>query len=377
MAETESGQEKTETASERRLQQARERGEVPRSRDLSTAALLIVGSASVLAFGERGAQVMLVLARAQFSFGPHAWRDPGAMVAALGQATRAGLVIALPILVLLTLAGIFASVALGGASFSSEALAPKFSRLDPIAGLGRLFALRSLVELVKSIGKLIVVGIPCVLILWHLMQVLLALSSQTPAQAAAHAVSMLGWGFLGMAAATAIIAAFDVPWQLYDYATKMRMSRQEVREESKDTDGRPEIKQRIRKVQQEMARKRMLADVPKADVIVTNPDHYAVALRYDSTAMGAPKLLAKGVDFMAERIRKVAGEHGIAIVQAPALARAVHHSTEVGYEIPKGLYLAVARILAYVFQLDRYRKGAGASPVWPDDLPIPDELRVG
>ena len=376
MAETESGQEKTESASERRLDQARERGEVPRSRDLGTAMLLIVGAASLLIFGRHGAEVVMTLARDHFDFGPRIWREPDAMLTALGEATRAGLMVALPIMLLLMVAGVVASVALGGVSLSAEALQPKFSRLDPIAGIGRLFALRSLVELAKSIGKLLVVGVPCVLILWHLMRVMLALSGQEPSVASLHAASILGWGFLGMAGATAIIAAIDVPWQLYEYANKMRMSRQEVREESKDTDGRPEVKQRIRRVQQEMARKRMLSDVPKADVIVTNPEHYAVALKYDSAKMGAPKLLAKGADFMAARIRAVAGENGVPIVQAPALARAVYHSTEVSYEIPKGLYLAVARILAYVFQLDRHRKGAGASPVWPDDLPIPDELRV-
>ena len=376
MAETESGQEKTEEASTRRLEQAHERGEVPRSRDLSTSALLIVGAASAIAYGPSATAVMLKLAHGQFAFGANAYRHPEAMVTALGLATRAGLVIAVPIMLLLAVAGIAANISLGGFSLSAEPLLPKFSRLDPIAGIARIFTLRSLVELSKSIVKFFVVGVPCVLILSGMMKSLLALSGQSPVQAALHGASIVGWGFLGMAAATALVAAVDVPWQLYEYANKMRMSRQEVREEAKDTDGRPEVKQRIRRVQQEMARKRMLADVPKADVIITNPDHYAVALSYASGSMGAPKLLAKGVDFMAERIRKVAGEHEIPIVQAPALARAVYHSTDVGYEIPKGLYLAVARILAYVFQLDRYRQGAGNAPVWPDDLPIPDELQV-
>ena len=197
---------------------------------------------------------------------------------------------------------------LGGVSFNVDSLMPKFSRIDPLAGLARMFSMNALVELAKAVLKLVAVSVPVFFILTALTDDLLALDMQSIQSAMAGAVGIVGWGFLAMAAATMLIAMVDVPWQLYSYAQKLKMSFQEIQEEMKDTDGRPEVKSRIRRLQQEMSRKRMLADVPQADVIITNPDHYAVALKYDADKMGAPRVLAKGVDFLASRIRQAATE---------------------------------------------------------------------
>ena len=375
MAEQNEGQEKTEEPTARRLEQAREQGQVPRSRELTTTALLLAAGGTLMLMAPFVYAQFQELAMVSWRIDAATIRAPDGMFRILRSGLWLGLLAGLPVVVVVTAIGIASVLALGGVAVTFEPLLPKFSRIDPLAGLGRMFSLRSLVELLKAILKLFVVGVPVFLILSALSDEILALDLEHIDAAIMHALSLVGWGFLGMAAATIIIALVDVPWQLHDFASKMKMSLQEIKEEMKDTDGRPEVKQRIRRLQQEMASRRMLADVPNADVIITNPEHYAVALKYDAGSMGAPRVLAKGADFLAARIRQAATEHSVTIVQTPALARAVYYSTEVGGEIPKGLYLAVARILAYVMQLNRYRTGQGTAPVWPDELPIPDDLR--
>ena len=375
MAEQNEGQEKTEEPTSRRLEQAREQGQVPRSRELTTTALLLAAGGTLMLLAPFVYAQFIELGRLSWQIDSATIRAPDGMFRILRSGLWLGVLAGLPVVVVVTAIGIASVLALGGVSVTFQPLMPKLSRIDPIAGIGRIFSMRSLVELLKAILKLFVVGVPVFLILSALSDEILALDLQHIDAAIMHAMWLVGWGFLGMAAATIIIALVDVPWQLYDFASKMKMSLQEIKEEMKDTDGRPEVKQRIRRLQQEMASRRMLADVPNADVIITNPEHYAVALKYDAGSMGAPRVLAKGADFLAARIRQAGTDHAVTIVQAPALTRAVYYSTEIGGEIPKGLYLAVARILAYVMQLNRYRKGQGTAPVWPDELPIPDELR--
>lgn len=375
MAEQNEGQEKTEEPTTRRLEQAREQGQVPRSRELTTTALLLAAGATLMLMAPFVYAQFIELAEVSWRIDSATIRAPDGMFRILRSGMWLGVLAGLPVVVVVTAIGIASVLALGGVAVTFQPLMPKFSRIDPIAGIGRMFSLRSMVELLKAILKIFVVGVPVVLIMHSLADEILALDLEHIDAAIMHALSLVGWAFLGMAAATIIVALVDVPWQMYDFSSKLKMSLQEIKEEMKDTDGRPEVKQRIRRLQQEMASRRMLADVPNADVIITNPEHYAVALKYDAGSMGAPRVLAKGADFLAARIRQAGTEHAVTIVQTPALARAVYYSTEVGGEIPKGLYLAVARILAYVMQLNRYRAGQGTAPVWPDELPIPDDLR--
>ncbi len=375
MAEQNEGQEKTEEPTSRRLEQSREQGQVPRSRELTTTALLLAAGGMLMLIAPFIFEQFVQLGQVSWRIDAATIRAPDGMFRILRAGLWLGALAGLPVVVFVTVVGITSVLALGGVVYTFQPLAPKLSRISPIAGLGRMFSKRSLVELLKACLKLVVVGLPVFLILSSLSDEILALDLAHIDAAIMQSLSLVGWGFLGMALATAIVALVDVPWQIFDNADKLKMSLQEIKEEMKDTDGRPEVKQRIRRLQQEMASRRMLSDVPEADVIITNPEHYAVALKYDAGNMGAPRVLAKGVDFLAARIRQVATEKEVTIVQAPALARAVYYSTDIGGEIPKGLYLAVARILAYVMQLDRYRTGQGTAPVWPDELPIPDELR--
>ena len=294
----------------------------------------------------------------------------------VGEASAEALWMLAPVFILLLLAAVLGPAALGGWVFSTSALAPKFERLDPVRGLQRMFSVRSLVELLKAIAKVLLVGAITVLLLWTLRGELAAMEMQPLEPAIHHAVTMLGWSGLALSASTLLIAALDVPFQLFDHAQKLRMTMQQVRDELKESEGRPEVKSRIRQLQRQFARSRMMAAVPKADVVITNPTHYAVALRYDAGRAAAPMLLAKGSDLVALKIREIAEAHGVPVVSSPRLARAIWFTTEIEAEIPAGLYLAVAQVLAYVFHLRNYRRGRGSAPVLPDELPIPEGMDI-
>jgi Flagellar biosynthesis pathway, component FlhB len=257
---------------------------------------------------------------------------------------------------------------LGGISFSSEALLPKLERLDPISGLGKIFAMRGLVELGKALLKLLLIGAVLVFTLRHWQGELLATGRGEVMFGIAHAMSLLGRASLLFGVVLALIGAIDALYQRFDYAKRQRMTKQELRDESKESEGNPELKGRIRQVQHEMSRRRMMQDLPKADVVVVNPSHFAVALRYDDGRSAAPRVIAKGVDVLAQQIRLVAGAHRIPLVEAPPLARALYATTELGREIPAALYVAVAQVLAYVYQL----KQATAQGETPPAAPTPE-----
>ena len=275
-------------------------------------------------------------------------------------------------LLVIALAG---PVSLGGWLFSSEALQPKFSRMNPLSGLKRMFSVQALVELGKAVGKFLVVLTVAVAVLMANQDDLLSIGHEPLPQAIAHSAQIVGWCSLWMACSLILIAAIDVPFQLWDHKQKLMMTKQEVRDEFKDTEGKPEVKSRIRQLQYEMAQRRMLQEVPQADVVITNPTHFAVALKYDADKGGAPRLVAKGGDFLALKIREIAQEHRVELLESPALARAVFYSTELDQEIPAGLYLAVAQVLAYVYQLKQFRAGKGKRPGPLPDLPIPPDLQ--
>src|SRR5690606_7580000 len=260
-------------------------------------------------------------------------------------------------------------------SFSAKLLAPKGERLNPLAGLKRMFSIKALVELLKALAKFLVVLVMALVVLNMRTDDLLALGNQTLPSAIAQSAWILGTSLVLLACALILIAAVDVPFQIWDNKKKTRMTKQEVRDEYKDSEGKPEVKSRVRQLQREMAERRMMGEVPKADVVITNPTHYAVALKYDPVNSGAPVVVAKGADFLAQKIREVAAEHDVIVLESPPLARAVYYSTELEHPIPAGLYLAVAQVLAYVYQIRQYQQGKGQRPGPMPEPPIPDDLR--
>lgn len=374
MAEEETGQERTEEATPRRLERAREEGQVPRSRELGTAAILLAGSGSLIAFGEPLSQRMLEVARGCFALQRGDIFETSFMAERLVDALQWSMLGLLPIMIALTLAALLSPVALGGWMFSAKPMLPRFERLNPISGLQRMFSLRSLVELLKAIAKVVVVGGATLLLLWSLRADVLEMAREPLEPAIHHATYLVLWSTLALSASTLLIAAVDVPFQIFDHAGKLRMTTQQVRDELKESEGRPEVKSRIRQLQRQMAKARMMSAVPKADVVITNPTHYAVALRYDLEQAGAPLLVAKGADHLAFRIREIAQANGVPVVSSPRLARAIFHTTEVEQEVPAALYLAVAQVLAYVFHLRNWRRLGGKPPQAPGEFDIPDGM---
>jgi flagellar biosynthetic protein FlhB len=369
------GQERTEPATPKRLREAREKGQVARSRELSTFAVMVVGSTSLLLLGGGMIGGIEHLFDSLLRVDRAAIFNSGALTEHFAAAVLSALSAFTPFLILVALAAVLAPLAISGWTFSPDALSFKWDKLDPIKGLGRVFSWRGLMELVKALAKFMVVAVAGVLILRGASQHILGLGVEPVGRALSDTATLLGWGFLGLSLSLFVIALVDVPFQLWNHARELKMTRQEVRDELKETEGRPEVRGRIRSLQREMAQRRMMAEVPKADVIITNPTHYAVALRYEAERDGAPVVVAKGMGFIAEQIRRIGIESGVIQLQAPPLARAIYYSSELDQPIPTGLYLAVAQGLAYVYELRRARAARDRAPEPPQDLPIPDEFR--
>jgi flagellar biosynthetic protein FlhB len=377
MAESESGQDKTEDPTDKRKRDAREKGEIARSKELNTVASTLAGAGALLAFGGNLAETLMTLMRMNFSLTREVLTDERSMGMFLLASGKMAIWAVQPILMLLFVIAFVSPIALGGFIFSGSLLQPKFSRMNPLSGIKRMFSLNSLTELLKAMAKFMVILIVALVVLSNDRQALLAIANEPLEQAIIHSVQVVGWSALWMAAGLLLIAAADVPFQLWQTHKKLKMTKQEIKDEYKDSEGKPEVKQRIRQLQREVSQRRMMAAVPEADVIITNPTHYAVALQYDPEKGGvAPLLVAKGTDFIALKIREIGVEHKVQILESPALARAIYYSTEVEGEIPAGLYLAVAQVLAYVFQIRQYRAGKGKRPEpLKEDLPIPPDLR--
>jgi flagellar biosynthetic protein FlhB len=374
MAE-QSGMERTERATPKRQQEAREKGQVPRSRDLNTVLLMLASSGGLIAFGSTMTDGLARQMTAAFTRTRDSLFDPLTLQPFMGQVLVEVLLALAPFLLLLFVVALLAPMALGGWSFSPKALALNFGKLDPVTGLGRIFSLRAPVEALKSFAKFLVVAVVCGILLRQRAGELFVLGSEPLEAGLLHAAHIIAWSFVGMSAVLILIAAVDVPFQLWDHTNKLKMTKQEVKDENKQTEGSPELKGRIRTVQRRMAQQRMMHDVPGADVVVTNPTHYAVALRYDQADMGAPKVVASGADLIAAEIRKVAVANDVTLVEAPPLARALYYNAEIGQEIPAGLYVAVAQLLAYVYQLRAVSSSARKPPVLPQEFPIPPDLR--
>ncbi|HWV16686.1 MAG TPA: flagellar biosynthesis protein FlhB [Cellvibrio sp.] len=368
-------QEKTEEASGRKLEKAREEGQIPRSRDLTTSVVLLLGSIGLYYFADFMFSRLMGLTQACFTLTRQAIFDPNAMIGHLASAIFEGMVSMMPFFALMLLASIAGPVGLGGLLFSGDALLPKFSRMNPMSGLKRMFGPHAVVELVKALAKVAVILGATILILKFYAQEMFRLSDEDVNVAILHSAHISIVATIALSATTILIAAVDIPWQLYEYSKKLKMTKQEVRDESKDSDGKPEVKGRIRQLQREMAQRRMMANIPQADVVITNPTHYAVALKYDPQTMATPIMLGKGGDNIALKIREIAKAHKIEIIESPVLARAIFHTTELDQEIPAGLYLAVAQVLAYVFQLRNYRRGRGERPKYPRNIPVPKDMQ--
>ncbi|WP_456417532.1 flagellar biosynthesis protein FlhB [Thiolapillus sp.] len=375
MAQGNNGEERTEQPTPKRLREAKEKGQVPRSRELNSTIVLMASAVGLMLLGGVLVEDLAMIMRDAFVIERDKVMDPAALVQQFGAVIGKALWILSPFLALLVLAAMSGPVSMGGFSFSTKAIAFKGSKIDPIKGLGRIFSAKGLMELVKTLAKFLLVAAVSVLLLWSLKTELLSLANESLRQAIAHAGTLSVWAFLALSSVLILVAAMDVPFQLWQHKKQLKMTLKEVKDESKETEGRPEVKGKIRALQREMSQRRMMDKVPDADVVITNPTHYAVALCYEREGGGAPRVVAKGADLVAMRIREIARSHDIAIVSAPPLARALYATTELEQEIPAELYVAVAHILAYVYQLDAAQARGGEEPPPPTDLPVPDEYR--
>lgn len=361
----EQAQEGTEQSTAKRRDKAREDGQIPRSRDLSSAAVLFCSAVALKIAGPYGGAQLRELLGSGLSLPRAQALDDAHALAAIGSAAAHGLSACAPVCAVCLAAAIAAPLAVGGWNFTFKALVPDLARLNPLTGFGRMFSARGLVELVKAFLKFLLIAAVGAAVLWHDAPAIAALSRGSAESALASSASLIADAFLTLAGSVALIAAIDVPWQLWQHARKLRMTRTEVREEMKESEGAPETKGRIRSIQRELARRRMMADVPKADVVVVNPTHYAVALRYLESRMRAPVVVAKGMDLVAARIRAVAEQHRVPIFEAPPLARALHRHVEIGAEIPASLYVAVAQVLTHLAQVRSAARHGYAAPPPP------------
>lgn len=377
MASQDTGQERTEQATPKRLSEARQQGQVARSRELNTTIMMLAAGMGLMITGERVVSDLTSLIHDRLSLDRAEIFDTWTMIEGLAAGIQMMMLSLAPFFGLMLVAALFGPLAMGGWSFSTEALGFKWERLNPGKGLKRVFGWSGLLELVKALVKFILLTGVAVLVFRSMSDDLMRLGLGSVTQGLSQGAEMLLWLFLWLAAALIVVALVDVPFQLWDHARKLRMTLQEIKEEQKETEGSPEVRGRLRGMQQELARKRMMHEVPKADVIVVNPTHYAVALRYDQEQQGAPKLIAKGTDHIALKIREVASQHGIPIFSAPPLARALSYSTELGQTIPGGLYTAVAKVLAYVYQVKIVTRHGGLMPEQPTDLAVPGEFLEG
>ncbi|MCP5141605.1 MAG: flagellar biosynthesis protein FlhB [Chromatiales bacterium] len=380
MAEQDSGQERTQEATEKRKEQARKEGQIPRSRELNTFAMVLASTLGLAGLGPMMLDDMRTLMTAAFTPDRAVIASPKLAFAHFASALGDALLTIAPLLALLTIVGLAAPMLLGGFNFSSKALAPKFDRINPLKGIKRIFSTHGLIELAKALLKFTLIASVIGLWLWATMDDFLALGRMPYPESLAAIGDLVLETLLMVLAPLAVIALMDAPMQVMQHVKKLKMTQQEIKEEYKEAEGSPEMKGQRRQMQMQMARQRTAQRVPEADVVVTNPTHFAVALKYDEANMHAPTVVAKGTDLMAAHIRTLATQAGVPIIPAPPLARALHYSTEIDETIPEGLFLAVAHVLSYVFQLRQARKNPWSrrrrvAKFDGENLPIPQDLR--
>jgi flagellar biosynthetic protein FlhB len=366
--------ERTEPASARRLEQARENGDVPRSRELATFAVLMTAGAGLWMTGSGLVGKLSSALESGLTLDREQIYNPSVLIERITTDVGGVLLACLPLAVAIMMVALASPLLIGGWLFSSKVFTPNFAKLNPLSGLGNMISTNSLVELLKAVAKTLLVGSVAWFVCMSQKDAVIGLLVEPLGSGSAHLGRLLGVAFLTMVGALGVVALIDGPYQMWHYANKLKMTRQEVIQESKESDGNPQIKGKIRQMQREMAKSRMMAAVPTADVVVTNPTHYAVALKYADGQRGAPQVVAKGADEVAAKIREIAKENKVALLEAPPLARALYKHTEIGDEIPEQLYSAVAEVLAYVFQLRSYSKNGGHYPDRPSKLAVPAEM---
>jgi flagellar biosynthetic protein FlhB len=378
MAESQqSDLEKTEPASPRRIEQAREQGQVARSTELNTFALLVVSGGLLLFAGATLLDGMRMMLANGLQLDRASAFDIGVALSRLHQSMTAALWVLAPLFAACVLVALLAPMMLSGWLFSTTALQPKLSRLSPVSNLGRTFSWNGLVELIKAILKMVLLGALLIAMLWQQRDTMASLALEPIEMALAHVGSMMTDAFVVLMLGMLLIVAIDVPFQIWNHVQQLRMTKEDVRKEGKETEGSPEVKGRIRAMQREMARRRMMSAVPKADVVITNPTHYAVALQYQEGRMRAPQVVAKGTRETAGRILELARENGVPVLRAPPLARALYRHAEVGEGVPAALYGAVAEVLAWVYQLRLARGYGSLLPAAPTTFEVPPGLDPG
>jgi flagellar biosynthetic protein FlhB len=368
MAEEQTGQERSEQPTAKRLTEARKKGQVARSRELNTLLVMLASALALWLLSGPAMSGMTSLFSEALSPSGDVLKEAELVPTHLMHVLLSALTLITPFLAITVVAALAGPALMGGLLFSADAIAFKADKLDPIKGLGRVFSTKGLVELVKALLKFFLVLGVAVLIYKYLERDVMALITLDVVEGIARSGNMVMIALVLLSATLVLIAAIDVPYQLWSHNKQMRMTKQEIKDEGKETDGRPEVKARVRQLQREVSQRRMLQDVPDADVVITNPTHYSVALKYDKDGSGAPRVVAKGQDLIALKIRSIAIEHDVAIYEEPPLARALHGTTEIGDEIPGPLFLAVARVLAYVYHLRK------STPTDYSPRPAPVEL---
>ena len=375
MAQEQQPQEKTEEPSAKRLKEAREKGQVVRSRDFNATVILLVTSFGFLIFGHYLASHLVVMMRACFEFDASLLMTTAITFAHLSYLSQYGIKATLPLMIMILILSLATPLSIGGWTFSREVVRPKLSRLNPMKGLARIVSKKGLVEVVKSFLKFLLIGGVSILVLKLKLPGLLLLGNAPLEVAISEGTTTVIEAVAWIASSLLIIALLDVPFQLYEHHQQMRMSKQELKDEYKDTEGKPEVKSAIRRAQQAAARRRMMSEVPKADVILTNPTHYAVAISYKNKKRKAPVVVAKGKNLIAFQISSVAQKSKIPIICVPPLTRAIYFSTKLNKEIPRGLYIAVAQVLAYIFHLSDKERYDPKPSVLQDVLIPPDLAR--
>jgi len=369
-----SAQEKTEQPTSKRLQDSRDKGQVARSRELNTMLIMLIGASGLLLFGNKILQDLARLATETLTMPRKYLFDDKYLLNTFSSTITEAVTLLTPFLILMVIVAMLAPLLISGWTFSLQALGFKWDKLNPIKGLGRIFAWTGVVELLKALAKFALVLTAVSIFLWSQKDDFMLLAQQSYEPALASAVSAIGWSFLLVSLVLIIVAMVDVPFQIWNHTKQLKMTKQEIRDENKETEGNPEVRGRVRQMQQEISKRRMMDKVPTADVIITNPTHFAVALKYNQDSMKVPIVVAKGADLIAQQIRNIGSLNEVPVVEAPQLARSLFYSVELDQEIPAGLYLAVAQLLAYVYQLNNIYAGTKKAPAVPD-FPIPDELR--
>ncbi|MCW8855503.1 MAG: flagellar biosynthesis protein FlhB [Gammaproteobacteria bacterium] len=372
--EKDTSQERSEQPTNKRLDDARKKGQIARSREFNTMVIMALAAVAMIMMGQTMMNDLSEIVKQHLQPTRQDIFDVSSIVRFLYDAIFAGVWLLMPFFIIMMLAALLAPLSIGGWAFSFEALQPKLSKLNPLKGLKRIFSAKGLIEMIKAFAKFVLVAAVAITVIWVQMDEFLQLGYESVDAALAHAGDLFAMAFLLVTSALIVIAAIDVPFQIWDHSKQMKMTKQEVKDEMKDTEGKPEVRSRIRQLQYEAAQARMMEAVPDADVVITNPTHFAVALKYDQKRMIAPMVVARGADLVAANIRRIAKENEVLLVETPPLARALYHSTDIGQQIPEGLYLAVAQVLAYVYQLRTVQKNGGVKPSQPK-VKVPDEFQ--